>query len=543
MRVLRRFAASAYFKPAMAVLSVLCVAPSDCGGGGGGGLSFENYVVPAPTGQSLTVADVQAIVDNAQNAANSARHAGDHRGGRPRRQRARHRQDGGRSARSDRGGDLPSRLRAVRDDLVRNLGERPRNHCRAERARGAIEGDHCGLSVVGRQRVLDPHREPDHPAGLSAVHPSGRHGRAAVRRAVQPIGLLRPDQFGDDRAEHGGGGGEPGARLGPHFAPIGLSADPGGLPLYKNGVLVGGIGVMTSPNYSVNPNPPPFAANPDEAIALAGSGGFGAPLPIQGPNIIVGGVALDYLGNSTAPPITAPLPPFAGAINVGQSYGAFPNGGDPTSFSGIIPDALATDPVYIALFPNVSAFVLADAVGHNRFDPFDAANAAKSPDDGNAMTPVEAQALVGNALSVATVTRAGIRIPTNSNAQITVSVVDLDGNILGIARTPDAPIFGIDVSLQKARSAVFFTRQDAASAFNTINAITAPPATTPPTPTPAGGFPAYMAATSVQSVFFNGGRWPMPRSSAAARRSPTAPSATSRGRSFRTVRTAIPTGP
>src|SRR5262249_29672806 len=31
---------------------------------------------------------------------------------------------------------------------------------------------------------------------------------------------------------------------GPKSAPLGLSADPGGLPLYKNGTVVGGIGVI-----------------------------------------------------------------------------------------------------------------------------------------------------------------------------------------------------------------------------------------------------------------------------------------------------------
>jgi uncharacterized protein GlcG (DUF336 family) len=54
-------------------------------------------------------------------------------------------------------------------------------------------------------------------------------------------------------------------------------------------------------------------------------------------------------------------------------------------------------------------------------------------------------------------TRAQIRKPLGSAAQVTVSVVDQSGNILGIARTTDAPMFGTDVSLQKARTASFFS--------------------------------------------------------------------------------------
>ena len=47
--------------------------------------------------------------------------------------------------------------------------------------------------------------------------------------------------------------------------------------------------------------------------------------------------------------------------------------------------------------------------------------------------------------------------PLDSRAQVTISVVDTNGTVLGIVRSPDAPIFGIDVSLQKARTATFFS--------------------------------------------------------------------------------------
>jgi len=40
---------------------------------------------------------------------------------------------------------------------------------------------------------------------------------------------------------------------------------------------------------------------------------------------------------------------------------------------------------------------------------------------------------------------------------VSISLVDTRGQVLGIVRSPDAPIFGIDVSLQKARTANFFS--------------------------------------------------------------------------------------
>src|SRR5215469_16473277 len=47
----------------------------------------------------------------------------------------------------------------------------------------------------------------------------------------------------------------PGAtNAGPHRSPLGFAADSGGLPIYKNGMLQGGIGVMSTATYSLNLN-------------------------------------------------------------------------------------------------------------------------------------------------------------------------------------------------------------------------------------------------------------------------------------------------
>ena len=71
-----------------------------------------------------------------------------------------------------------------------------------------------------------------------------------------------------------------------------------------------------------------------------------------------------------------------------------------------------------------------------------------------------------SALRVALRSRAQIRQPPGSHAQVTVSIVDPDGSVLALARTRDAPIFGIDVSLQKARTAAFFSGTAAAADLN-----------------------------------------------------------------------------
>jgi uncharacterized protein GlcG (DUF336 family) len=87
-----------------------------------------------------------------------------------------------------------------------------------------------------------------------------------------------------------------------------------------------------------------------------------------------------------------------------------------------------------------------------------------SPQAGAAgLTQAEVTRVLSEALGIANRTRAQIRQPVGSPAEVTVSVVDADGTLLGLARTPDAPVFGTDVSLQKARTAAFFSSSGAAS--------------------------------------------------------------------------------
>jgi uncharacterized protein GlcG (DUF336 family) len=255
-----------------------------------------------------------------------------------------------------------------------------------------------------------------------------------------------------------------GAKAGPQRSPLGFSADSGGLPLYKGGVLVGGIGVISKATYSLDPNVFDFDVDDDEVIAIAGAVGHDAPAAIQAQNITVDGLSLRYTDATTADlavPVFAPgaftpiaVAGFADAtVIAGQSFG--------TAASGIRADNGAT-------YPGVNAFVFDTGSGTMRFAP----RAGLAPAGGLALTAAEAQRLVVTGLQVAFSTRGQIRIPTNSIAQVTVSVVDLDGNILATARTPDAPVFGADVSIQKARSAVFFSRTDAAAS---ISALTTSP--------------------------------------------------------------------
>ena len=115
----------------------------------------------------------------------------------------------------------------------------------------------------------------------------------------------------------------------------------------------------------------------------------------------------------------------------------------------------------------IDAFVLDDGSGNNRYPPI------AGTDGANALTAIESQTLIQQALMVANRARAQIRNPLGSQARVTVSVVDTNGVVLALARTRDAPVFGTDVSLQKARTAAFFSGAFAANDFATATAPTA----------------------------------------------------------------------
>jgi len=296
----------------------------------------------------------------------------------------------------------------------------------------------------------------------------------------------------------------PGAtNAGPHRSPLGFSADSGGMPIYQNGLLVGGIGIMTKTTYSLDANIFNIDLDDDEVIAIAGTTGYEAPAQIRADNIAVNGLTLRYTDATSAnlatpvaatgslSPVTAPFyfaGPAAGHTAItGLTYGV--------AASGVVQDG-AIGPV---LYPGTTtqAFVFTDGAGTVLYQP----TAGLAPASG-AITADEARSLMVSALNVAFSARAAIRVPTNSFAQVTVTIVDLDGNVLAQARTPDAPVFGADVSRQKARTAVFFSRTDAAAK---INGIAAPsPSTSDHT------FANYIARSQAlvgPNVFADGTAW------------------------------------
>ena len=234
---------------------------------------------------------------------------------------------------------------------------------------------------------------------------------------------------------------------GPRPLPLGLSGDPGGIPLYKNGDIVGGIGVEFDGIYTVDRNVFDYDQDPEEEVALAASLGFEAPSERVADNISIAGRSLRFSDTSYSD-ITPPaelnnlesgglqaVPGYCGAqIRGGVTFGSPESGIAVTSRAGV-PAAVLT----------------------GRFGT----KAGRPLPNGAQLQVSDVEALLNSAILTASRTRAAIRYPLDTNARVSIFVVDDLGNPLGFVRSQDAPVFGIDVSLQKARAAALFTSSDA----------------------------------------------------------------------------------
>ena len=224
--------------------------------------------------------------------------------------------------------------------------------------------------------------------------------------------------------------------------PVGLSGDPGGLPLYKNGTAVGGIGVEGDGIYTIDRDGSDSDQSGEEIIAAAGTLGFSAPAGIRGNTILVDGVAIPFA--NAEPPATLNAIPFSTFVANGGTAIVPPIDSPATGFvaSSLGGVSGSTDPN----FPIIQGT------------------------DGG-LTAAEVTQIITQAAVRAETTRAAIRNPIGTPARVSITVVDTNGVILGIFRTTDAPLFGFDVSAQKARTANFFSQAQAGSGLTAVGPL------------------------------------------------------------------------
>jgi uncharacterized protein GlcG (DUF336 family) len=425
------------------VFTVLTALLAGCGGGGGAG----NGSLQVPAANALSVADVQQIIAQAVAEAQA------------------------RNAMATVG---------VIDRVGNVLGIFKMNGAAPtftiDGAKGAVGGLE-GLNILAPEYAVVP-------KAFTAAYFSSAGNAFSTRTAAQiiqehfnmgefdpPAGPLFGVQFAEltcsdvNRRQSDG-------TIGPKRSPLGFAADPGGLPLYKNGAVVGAIGVMAIGPYSVDRNIINVDTDVDELIAVAGTFGFQAPTDIRADHITADGRTLRFTDSEAILSNPAGAPSFA---SINGSVGTLVNlpayGGNPivagtaygTPASGIRPDSSGA-------FTGLNAWVVVDAANNNRFPPI-------AGTDG-LMTAAEVTQIMKSALEVANRTRAQVRRPVGSTAQVTIAVVDTNGEIVGEIRQPDALVDAIDAVPQKARTALFFSSTGAAAALSARAPASYPDGTT-----------------------------------------------------------------
>jgi uncharacterized protein GlcG (DUF336 family) len=180
----------------------------------------------------------------------------------------------------------------------------------------------------------------------------------------------------------------------------------GGIPIFKNCKVVGGIGVYG--------NAPANAEYAALLGSLSGGPTFGPLGCLPPPHaIFLEGVRLPFAAQSTRPAGSQPGPLVGGYIVTPRDGAAAP---DSWLVGG--PDQ-----------PRQSPELSSDDV----------------------------QRIVEQAVNEANRTRAAIRLPAGSRARMAISVADLNGNILGLYRMADSTFFSIDVAVAKSRNVVYFS--------------------------------------------------------------------------------------
>ena len=179
------------------------------------------------------------------------------------------------------------------------------------------------------------------------------------------------------------------------------AVNPGGVPLFRNGELIGGVGVAgTSADVAE------FAA-----FTAAVASGFGAH-PASPGVVVIDGISLPFV-NQTARPAGLSAGSFSGAFTLG-----------PAASAGPVPSG--------------------DLV-------------AISPGPLGGLSQTEVQTILDAAVSTANQTRAVIRLPDGQAARFAIAVADLDGNIIGLRRMQDSTVFSVDVAVAKARNVIYFS--------------------------------------------------------------------------------------
>lgn len=245
----------------------------------------------------------------------------------------------------------------------------------------------------------------------------------------------------------------------------GIATLPGGMPLYKNGCLVGGIGVFfpgttgfaTEENSNLNDagfyNPTRRDRSLEaEFIVFAAAGGTtqfpfraianapalpGFRLPFGRIDLV--GITLDIYGGHG-------LQGLRNLLTFGKKLGT----GNANDGTDLPVNAMGDTALPGTLVPE---------------------GWLVTPHAGGGLTAQDVENIIMRGIREANRVRAAIRLPLDSSARMVFSVTDLDGNVLGLYRMRDATYFSIDVAVAKARNVSYYADPTALQPIDRIPGV------------------------------------------------------------------------
>ncbi len=265
----------------------------------------------------------------------------------------------------------------------------------------------------------------------------------------------------------------------------GIGTLNGGIPIYKNGTLVGGIGVFYpgETGYATEANPVESttfdSTRPDRTLeaefaavaAVGGAPGIGLPVgTLAGVELAPGihglpvspdrqridlvGITLDLVGpGGTEGP--------ARLVAYGQSLGT----GNPDTGRNL---------VVTPATPLIEADGEALDANQTLLDGKPAPSGwLVLPHSGVGIDATQVLAIIQQGVEEAVRIRAAIRLPLGNSAKFVFAVADREGNILGLYRMPDATVFSIDVAVAKARNVAYYADPTQLQSIDQLSGIPA----------------------------------------------------------------------
>ena len=256
-------------------------------------------------------------------------------------------------------------------------------------------------------------------------------------------GLFAPDSFGFASG------------LAPNAQSRGIATLPGGIPIFKNGQVVGGIGVFfpgktgfaTESNSSLSFTFDPM--KPDRTLEAE----WIAYAAVGGTAVSIGGAQIAPVGalGGVATPAGFGLP--NGRIDlVGITLDVFGQGGNlglnrVLAVGGVVGQGNPNDGANLPVMVGGTTLLGGAIVPEGWL---------VVPHDGDGITKADVEFIVANSIAQSNLTRAAIRLPLGSRAKFVFAVTDRMGNVVGLYREPDATVFSIDVAVAKARNVMYY---------------------------------------------------------------------------------------